>query len=283
MKHKKYNFVLIVAYIRQTLGAKIHPEDTEPNKGATGAKRYNNVTSYHHMNQSVLCALLWCKRAQENCVLILCVCCVYVQMFHISLTVVHQIPMISNIICFQVPQRSVAWPVSRPWRLSRVVVVWTSWVVISWKCPLRMTRMAWRQWWQPTCSLKCCAYYPGCLIMTCQSNLYNHRVCVNVVDGWYRVQSNGYFTIRLLPSQIFTPTTRYCLWPIEAKWYMYVSLICITVGSNNGVLRVPRQAIVWTNAAVLLIGSFGNTFQCKFSSRYKKIHSKMSSAKMAFT
>ena len=57
----------------------------------------------------------------------------------------------------------------------------------------------------------------------------------------------------------------------------------IILGSDNGLSPGRRQAIIWTNAGILLIGPFGTNFSeiligiQTFS--FKKIHLKMSSAK----
>ena len=63
--------------------------------------------------------------------------------------------------------------------------------------------------------------------------------------------------------------------------------ICVrkltNIGSNNGLSPGRRQAIIWTNAAILLIGPLGTNFSeflivihtCSFN----KMHLKMSSAK----
>ena len=63
--------------------------------------------------------------------------------------------------------------------------------------------------------------------------------------------------------------------------------ICVdkltTIGSDNGLSPGRRQAIIWTNAGILLIGSLGTNFSeiligiQTFS--FKKMHLKMSSAK----
>ena len=63
--------------------------------------------------------------------------------------------------------------------------------------------------------------------------------------------------------------------------------ICVnkltTIGSDNGLSPVRRQAIIWTNAGVLLIGPLGTNFNeiliqiHTFS--FKEIHSKMPSGK----
>ena len=55
------------------------------------------------------------------------------------------------------------------------------------------------------------------------------------------------------------------------------------IGSDNGLAPGRRQAIIWTNAGILLIGSLGTNFSeilieiLKFS--FKKMHLKISSAK----
>ena len=63
--------------------------------------------------------------------------------------------------------------------------------------------------------------------------------------------------------------------------------ICVgnltTIGSDNGLSPGRRQAIVWTNAGILLIGPLGTNF-CEIliaikTFSFKKMHLKMSSAK----
>ena len=60
-----------------------------------------------------------------------------------------------------------------------------------------------------------------------------------------------------------------------------VTYICvgklIIIGSDNGLAPERRQAIIWTNAGILLIGPLGRNFFIEFS--LKKICLKMSSAK----
>ena len=40
---------------------------------------------------------------------------------------------------------------------------------------------------------------------------------------------------------------------IEAEWRMYASVKHAAIDSNNGLSPVRRQAIIWTNAALLSI------------------------------
>ena len=44
---------------------------------------------------------------------------------------------------------------------------------------------------------------------------------------------------------------------IEAEWCIYASVTYTTIDSENGLSPVRRQAIIWTNAGVLLIGPSG--------------------------
>ena len=81
-------------------------------------------------------------------------------------------------------------------------------------------------------------------------------------------------------------------------WPSYISLnvlthwgrvmhVCIcnltTIGSDNGLSPDQRQAIIWTNAGMLLIRTLGTSFSeilIKINSfSLKKMHLKMSSAK----
>ena len=66
-----------------------------------------------------------------------------------------------------------------------------------------------------------------------------------------------------------------------------VTHICVNkiiiIGSNNGLSPGQRQAIIWTNAGILLIGSLGTNFS-EISTKirtfsFKKMHLKMLSGK----
>ena len=66
-----------------------------------------------------------------------------------------------------------------------------------------------------------------------------------------------------------------------------VTHICVSkltiIGSNNGLSPSRRQAIIWTNAGILLIWTLGTNFSEILSEihafSFKKMHLKMSSAK----
>ena len=66
-----------------------------------------------------------------------------------------------------------------------------------------------------------------------------------------------------------------------------VTHICVSktaiIGSDNGLSPGRRQAVIWTNAGILLIGTLGTNFseiliEC-LSFSFKKMHMKMSSGK----
>ena len=70
---------------------------------------------------------------------------------------------------------------------------------------------------------------------------------------------------------------------IEAEWRIYASLNRAIIGSDNGLSPVRRQAIIWTNVGILLIGPLGTNF-CEIligiqTFSFKKLHLKTSSAK----
>ena len=45
-----------------------------------------------------------------------------------------------------------------------------------------------------------------------------------------------------------------------AEWRIYASLNWVIIGSDNGSSPVRRQAIIWTNARILLIHTLGTNF-----------------------
>ena len=81
------------------------------------------------------------------------------------------------------------------------------------------------------------------------------------------------------------------MWPISVHHVLthwgWVTHICVSkltiIGSDNGLSPARRQAIIWTNVGILLIGSLGTNFSeilieiQTFS--FKKMHLKISSAK----
>ena len=70
---------------------------------------------------------------------------------------------------------------------------------------------------------------------------------------------------------------------IEAEWHIYVLVTYATIASDNGSSPVRCQAIIWTNAGILLIGPFGMNLSEILSKIHtfslKKMHLKISSVK----
>ena len=87
-------------------------------------------------------------------------------------------------------------------------------------------------------------------------------------------------------SSILTIKRRRCCLSSLADWGR-VTHICVgtdtNIGSDNGLSPSRRQAIIWTNAGILLIGPLGTNFSGILSEihtfSFKKMHFKTSSAK----
>ena len=76
-----------------------------------------------------------------------------------------------------------------------------------------------------------------------------------------------------------------CHWLTDWGWvtHIFVSKLT-TIGSDNGLLPGRRQAIIWTNAWILLIQTLGTNFSDEilreiYTFSFKKMHLKMSSGK----
>ena len=69
------------------------------------------------------------------------------------------------------------------------------------------------------------------------------------------------------------------------QWCIYASVNCVTIGSVNGLSPIRRQALTWTNARLLSIRpletNFSDTLIKIQNFSFKKMHLKLSSAKMA--
>ena len=55
---------------------------------------------------------------------------------------------------------------------------------------------------------------------------------------------------------------------------IYASSNCAIIGSYNGLLHGPCQAIIWTNVGMLLIGSIGTNFNEISIEKFMNIHSR---------
>ena len=122
--------------------------------------------------------------------------------------------------------------------------------------------------------------YQGIGIGSCRSHLGCHkRLCWNLTVHWNKYTiSNDWATLWTRPE--YSEKTRLTHWG-------RVTHICVSkltnIGSDNGLSPGRRQAIIWTNARILLIRTLGTNFSEILgeihSFSFSKIHLKMSSAK----
>ena len=116
-------------------------------------------------------------------------------------------------------------------------------------------------------------------------------ISVSSVDfvSTYCFHNTSIFLACVVAQHIFLLST----WNLVSATIFYlthwgrVTHICVCkltiIGSDNGLSPYRRQAIIWTNAGLLLIGPLGTNFSeilieiLKFS--FKKMHLKVSSAK----
>ena len=118
--------------------------------------------------------------------------------------------------------------------------------------------------------------------------MHGLRSCYGVrIHGWHA----GAFT--LIVPQIFERSHQ-TIWKIifDVMWYVLthwgrVTHICVSkvtiIVSDNGLSPGRRQAIIWNNAGILLIGTLGTNFNEIFieilTFSFKKMRLKVSSAK----
>ena len=100
----------------------------------------------------------------------------------------------------------------------------------------------------------------------------NHSWCTLIENKiFYPIDTVVHFDINILPKLI------------EAEWRIYASVKLTIIGSDNGLSPGRCQAIIWTNAGLLLIGPLGTNFSEMLieihTFSFKKIHLKMSSGK----
>ena len=93
-----------------------------------------------------------------------------------------------------------------------------------------------------------------------------------------------HFHARYYSSTVFeTGISMDTLWLIEAERRIYASVNYTIIGSDNGLSPGRRQAIIWTNAGILLIWPLGTNFSEVLIAIHtflsKKMHLKMSSVK----
>ena len=101
--------------------------------------------------------------------------------------------------------------------------------------------------------------------------------CVHVKMHWISNRDVGFLILQDYASHV----PKHLL--IEADGRIYASGKLTIIGSDNGLSPTRRQAIIWTNAGILLIGPSGTNFSEIFigiqTFSVKKMHLKMSYAR----
>ena len=102
-------------------------------------------------------------------------------------------------------------------------------------------------------------------------------------DGLVQERRNSSALAMELRLSCINPSIMHLSKLIEAEWRIYASVKHTNIASDNGLSPIRRQAIIWTNAVILLIRPQGTYFsEILFETRkfsFKKMHLKMSSAK----
>ena len=116
--------------------------------------------------------------------------------------------------------------------------------------------------------------------------LIDNRTVFFQIMAWHRTGDKS------LPIHMMTHLSQVCITSYKGSTYLIthwgqVPHICVSrltiIGSNNGLSPGLRQAIIWTNAGILLIWTSGTNFNEILSEIHtfsvKKMYLKMSSAK----
>ena len=115
----------------------------------------------------------------------------------------------------------------------------------------------------------------------------NERLFYNVtlsLIGWVHTQNESWYIIEMtkVKHRWNLELTKHNPYVIEAEWRMCVSKLT-TIGSDNGLSPRRRQAIIWTNAGIFLIGPLGTNFSeiliVIYTFSFTKMHLKMTSGK----
>ena len=128
------------------------------------------------------------------------------------------------------------------------------------------------------------AFYELKLWPMLQSCCVHHHVVLDYIDMGSHCTLVVY--VHMLPMDMKREVCNICTGWLLTHWGR-VTHICVSkltiIGSDNGLLPDWRQAIIWTNAGILLIGPLGTNFSkilieiLTFS--FKKMRLKVSSAK----
>ena len=115
--------------------------------------------------------------------------------------------------------------------------------------------------------------------------VYHQWGSVTLIQGQFRTKSSRYQFTKWVWKRRFQnqrPTSWHLFSSLGRVTHMCVSKLS-SIGADNGLAPARRQAIIWTNAVILLIGPPGTNFSKLLfeihTFSFKKIHLKISSGK----
>ena len=107
---------------------------------------------------------------------------------------------------------------------------------------------------------------------------------VNIIELFFRKRDNITYLLSVSVEECFWKNVWWYPAPSSsAAYHIYASMNWVSIGSDNGLSPVRRQAVIETNAGILLIGTLGTNFSeilieiLTFS--FKKMRLRVSSAK----
>ena len=118
------------------------------------------------------------------------------------------------------------------------------------------------------------------LNITISQNEYSH-LFRKLLLHWtptFEIQINGVYSVKWNFHQNILHVHHLKL--ISPSCRIYASVNQVSIGSDNGLSPIRRQAITCTNAGLLLIGLLGTNFTVVLLFSFKEMHLKMSSAKL---
>ena len=130
--------------------------------------------------------------------------------------------------------------------------------------------------------MPCCPCFPWLILITSDVFIINWSIQPTRSGPWAiwgrqsLVTTNNYISMSLVLKMSFFS------WLTHWGWVMHICVSKLTIiGSDNGLSPGWHQAIIWTNAGILLFGPLGTNFNeisiKIYIHSFKKVHFKMSS------
>ena len=115
----------------------------------------------------------------------------------------------------------------------------------------------------------------------CHMSSLGHYALISALEGSTHLRLMTHINVCIVCHHWLSLPFRHHI--ITLTHWSWVTHICISkltsVGSDNGLSPGRRQAIIWTNAGILLIGPVGTNFREILIFSFKKMHFKMPSGK----